>query len=93
MMMLSSSWSKATLVVAAAVCSALSGCLVAAPPPARPIAYADATVYGDGVAVHFDAAGLPYYYAGRTVRYVPRSHPRYGEYVQRRSRYHHRRHY
>jgi hypothetical protein len=92
MMMSSRSWSKATLVLAAAACSALSGCLVAIPPPTRPVAYADATVYGDGVVVHFDAAGLPYYYSGRTVRYVPRSHPRYGEYVQRRSRhYHHRR--
>jgi hypothetical protein len=82
--------SKITLAALAA-CFALSGCLVTAAPPARPIAYADATVYGDGYVVHFDSAGFPYYRAGGTVRYVPRSHPRYHDYIRRRPRYH--RHY
>jgi hypothetical protein len=81
--------SKATLAAAAA-CFALSGCLVTAAPPARPIAYADATVYGDGYVVRFDSAGFPYYHAGGTVRYVPRSHPRYNDYVRHRRRYHYR---
>jgi hypothetical protein len=89
MIMQSLRWSK-TALVALAACAALSGCLVAAPPPVRPVAYADATLYGDGYVVHYDTAGLPYYYSGRTVRYVPRSHPRYGEYVQRRPRHYRR---
>lgn len=84
---------RATLVVAAVACFALSGCLVAAPPPGRPIAYASGTlyptgydtpVYHEGYAVHFDTVGSPYYYSGRSPRYVPRNHPRYAEYVRHR---------
>ena len=48
--------------------------------------------YGPPVyVVHFDSAGFPYYRAGGTVRYVPRSQPRYHDYMRRRPRYH--RHY
>jgi hypothetical protein len=74
------------LAAAAAACFALSGCLVSAPPPA----YAEADVYDAGIAVHYDRVGQPYYYQGRNVRYVPRNHPRYAEYTQRRSRYYRR---
>jgi hypothetical protein len=65
-------------LVAAAACVTLGGCLVSAPPPAAAVAYEEEEpAYVDGYQVHFDVSGLPFIYVGRTVQYVPRSHPRY----------------
>jgi hypothetical protein len=83
------------LLLVAALGVAASGCTVRgyarAPVPAASVEVYEPMYYDDGAVVYYDDAGMPFYYVGDSVTYIPRTHASFnlyiGHYHQHRASY------